>query len=72
MLEQTLQGEVQASQTLFTGTSPSMQFVTQSFPSKLRVRQEVQLDCRPSQVWQSPVQGSAIPEILAYPVGAVV
>ena len=72
MLEQTLHGEVQLTQILSIGTSPAIQLATQSFPSKFRVVHEVQLDVSPSQVKQSPVQASAIPEILAYPLGVCV
>lgn len=71
VLEHVLQGDVQGVHTLFTGTSPAGQLSTQSFPSKFLVLQAVQLEVRPSQVRQSPVHASAMPDTFTYPTGVV-
>ena len=43
VIEQVRQGDVHATQTLFRGTDPAVQVVTQLLPSRLRVLHDVQL-----------------------------
>lgn len=69
LIEHVRQGEIQGTQTLLTLMVPVAQFVTQLLPSKLLFLQAVQLEGVTEHVLQSPLQATATPDILTYPVG---